>query len=121
MRHSLWVLYERKGTPPISKRQFAFRMVQHAGVVAGALLAVLGLGVMGYHFFGGLPWIDALLNASMILGGMGPVDPLPSAAAKVFASLYALFSGLVFIAATGFFVAPIMHRVMHWLHWESQD
>jgi len=76
----------------------------------------LGIGVVGYHVLGGLAWIDALLNASMILGGMGPVDPIPSAAGKLFASFYALFSGLLFIGAASILLAPFMHRIMHKLH-----
>ncbi len=76
----------------------------------------LGAGILGYHFIAGLPWIDSLLNASMILGGMGPVDRLETSAAKVFASIYALFSGIVFIAVLGMLLAPFVHRIMHKLH-----
>jgi hypothetical protein len=90
--------------------------------IAGGLMAVaLGIGVVGYHVFGQLPWIDALLNAAMILTGMGPVDRLPTDAAKVFASLYALFSGLVFITTIGVVIAPIFHRVLHRFHLDEAD
>jgi len=78
--------------------------------------AALGIGVVGYHYFGGLPWIDALVNASMILGGMGPVDPITSHAGKLFASAYALFSGLLFIGAASLVLTPFVHRIMHKLH-----
>lgn len=89
---------------------------------AGALLAVaLLLGIAGYHFIAQLGWVDALLNASMILTGMGPVSDLHSAAAKFFASAYALFSGVVFIFATGIIVAPVIHRVLHRFHLERDD
>lgn len=81
----------------------------------------LGVGVTGYHFIAGLPWIDALLDASMILGGMGPVNPLHTNEAKVFASIYALFSGLVLIGATGVLLAPIFHWVLHRFHLEQQN
>ena len=77
--------------------------------------------MVGYHLLGHLPWIDSLLNASMILGGMGPVDPLQTNRAKVFASFYALFSGLVFIGVLGFLLAPFIHRVMHKLHIDYED
>lgn len=80
----------------------------------------LGIGVLGYHWLAELPWIDSLLNASMILGGMGPVDPLHSTAAKVFASVYALFSGLAFIGIAGFILAPFVHRLLHKFHVEGK-
>ena len=80
----------------------------------------LGIGVIGYHSLGGLSWIDSLVNASMILGGMGPVDPIKTDAGKYFASFYALFSGLLFIGAASIVLAPFMHRVMHRLHIEEE-
>jgi len=91
-------------------------------IVSGVLIMVaLILGVSGYHWIAGLNWIDALLNASMILGGMGPVDQLTTSAAKIFASAYALFSGLVLVGATGIVLAPIMHRVLHKFHIDDRD
>jgi hypothetical protein len=81
----------------------------------------LGLGVLGYRYTAGLSWIDALLNASMILTGMGPVARLNSTGAKLFASGYALFSGVVFIASMGFVIAPIAHRLLHRFHLESEQ
>ena len=80
----------------------------------------LGVGVLGYHFVAHLGWIDSLLNASMILGGMGPVDPLRSAAAKLFASGYALFSGLAVIGIAGVMLAPFAHRLLHRFHIEGK-
>jgi len=79
----------------------------------------LGVGVLGYRYCGGLAWIDALVNASMILGGMGPVDPITSDAGKYFVSFYALFSGLLFIGAASIVVSPFVHRIMHRLHVEE--
>jgi len=94
----------------------------HSFVFAGALLAAaLLLGIAGYHFIAKLGWVDALLNASMILTGMGPVADLHSTAAKFFAPAYALFSGIVFIVATGIIVAPVIHRVLHRFHLERGD
>jgi hypothetical protein len=81
----------------------------------------LGIGVVGYHGVGHLSWIDALLNASMILGGMGPVDPIHTTGGKLFASFYALYSGLVLIAATGILLAPFLHRLVHKFHLEKDD
>jgi hypothetical protein len=88
-----------------------------------ALLVVavgLGIGVLGYHCFGELSWVDSLLNASMILAGMGPVDTLHSTAAKIFASCYALSSGLVFIGVASLIVAPFAHRLLHRFHLDQK-
>jgi len=89
-------------------------------IATGVVAAALGIGVVGYHVWGGLDWLDSLLNASMILGGMGPVDPITSVAGKLFASFYALFAGLVFIGLSGFLLAPFLHRLMHRFHWEEE-
>src|SRR5258708_30559967 len=100
--------------------QVARRVVLHVPVAAGTAAATLFIGVLGYHLLAQLSWIDSLLNASMILGGMGPVDPLPNDAAKIFASVYALFSGLVFIGVLGVLLAPFVHRVMHRFHIDEE-
>jgi hypothetical protein len=91
------------------------------GFAAALLTVALMFGILGYHWVARLPWIDALLNASMILTGMGPVDVLKTDAAKIFASAYALFSGVVFLSATGIVMAPIVHRVLHRFHVERGD
>jgi hypothetical protein len=85
------------------------------------ILFSLGIGVLGYHLTEGLPWLDALLNASMILGGMGPVDPIRTDAGKWFASFYALFSGMVLLVAAGVLIAPVFHRFLHRFHLEIKD
>jgi hypothetical protein len=79
----------------------------------------LGIGILGYRLLEDLPWVDAILNASMILGGMGPVNELHTTAVKLFASAYALFSGLIFVVVTGIMIAPILHRFFHWFHLEG--
>jgi hypothetical protein len=109
-------MYEHHKEPLLSRRQFLRRVARHGGVSALIILLSLGIGAAGYHFFGGLSWIDSLLNASMILTGMGPVSTLTTDAAKLFASCYALYSGIVFLAATGVIVAPFIHRVLHRMH-----
>lgn len=76
----------------------------------------LGIGVLGYHYFSDLPWLDALLNASMILTGMGPVDPMKTDGAKWFASLYAIYSGVAFLSTVAVFLTPIVHRFLHKHH-----
>ena len=105
----------------LTRTQFAFRVAQHFALGVAAIGCALGIGVLGYRLIAGLSWIDSLLNASMILGGMGPVNELHSDAAKVFASMYALFSGLVFIAIMGLLLAPFMHRLMHRLHIDDKE
>ncbi len=86
------------------------------GVASLLLVAGLGVGIIGYRFIVGLSWLDALLNAAMILGGEGPVDPTPTATGKIFASVYALFSGLIFVSVTALLVAPILRRTLHRFH-----
>jgi len=113
-------MYEHRTEPLLPKPRFIRRLMLH-WVVAGVAIAVsLGIGVCGYHFFERLGWLDSLLNASMILGGMGPVNPIYSRAGKLFASFYALFSGIVFIAIAGILIAPAAHRLFHRLHLESK-
>ena len=102
-------------------RLFYFRFLRALGLTSGLLGVSLGLGMSGYHFIAGLPWVDALLNAAMILAGMGPVDSLQSDGAKVFASAYALFSGVVFVTSTGILLSPVFHRVLYLFHIEDKD
>ncbi len=90
------------------------------GVAIGMIAVALGLGVCGYHWIADLPWIDSLLNASMILAGMGPVNPLTTNSAKLFASAYAIFSGLMFISVMGVVLAPLLHRIIHKFHLDHE-
>jgi hypothetical protein len=111
----------RRHTPLPPRAELAGRLVRH-GAIAGAMIAgSLAIGVIGYHITAGLPWIDALLNASMILTGMGPVDPLPSTGAKLFASAYAVFSGVAFLTIVAVLLAPLVHRFLHRFHLELGD
>jgi hypothetical protein len=114
----MFELKHQKIAPPVVfiKRLFIF-----IGIAILLIIFALAIGVAGYHWIAGLAWVDALLNAAMILGGMGPVDLLTSAAAKIFASLYALFSGLVFIAVMGIVFSPIVHRMLHKFHIDNRD
>lgn len=113
--------YERHHEPLAPVHVFRTRLLQSGGVSLAIIAVSLAMGVAGYHWIGGLPsWVDCLYNASMILGGMGPVDPLRNDAGKVFASLYALYSGIVLIASVGVLLSPVMHRVLHRFHLESE-
>lgn len=85
------------------------------------IVVMLGIGIGGYHWIAGLSWVDSFLNASMILGGMGPVGLLSSTAAKVFASVYALVSGLILVGAVGLALAPVFHRLLHRFHIDDVD
>ena len=85
------------------------------------LVFSLGIGVIGYHYLADLGWIDSLLNASMILTGMGPVDRLETDTAKIFASIYSIFSGVVFLTTVAVFLSPLVHRLLHLLHVENGE
>lgn len=113
--------YEHRSERLLTPAEFQRRLLGHAGVAAVLIAGALLVGVFGYHFLEQIPWIDALLNASMILGGMGPVDVLHTTAGKVFASFYALFSGIAFIATAGILFAPFTHRLLHRLHLEQAN
>ena len=106
--------------PLLSRAAFKARLVKHVMMFMGLIGIALGIGILGYHQLEGIPWIDATLNAAMILGGMGPVNELHTSAGKLFASGYALFFGLLFVAAAGILFAPVVHRFMHQFHVESE-
>ena len=112
-------MYEHHKEPLLPREQFLRRVTRHGGVSVLIILLSLAIGTVGYHVFAGLGWVDSLLNASMILTGMGPVSSLTTDAAKLFASFYALYSGIVFVAAAGVFFAPFLHRVLHHMHVED--
>jgi len=109
-------LYEHRSEPVLEFDAFLRRLARHGGISAALIAVSLGAGTLGYRMLGRLDWVDAFMNASMILTGMGPVNPMPTVAAKLFASLYALYSGIVFLVAVGLLVAPILHRILHRLH-----
>ncbi len=114
-------MFERKHEKVVPVSVFVIRLSTFIGIAGVLVLIALSVGVAGYHWIAGLGWVDALLDASMILGGMGPVNPLPTNAAKIFASGYALFSGLVFIAVMGIILSPIAHRMLHKFHIDEKD
>ena len=109
-------MYEHHKQPLASRTVFVRRLANNGLIAFLLLLFSLGIGILGYHFFENLSWIDALLNASMILGGMGPVNPVRTDAGKFFASFYALYSGVILLASIGVLAAPIFHRFLHHFH-----
>ena len=113
-------LYERRTHRPISRSAFLWRLARHIGYSTISVLATLVAGMVGYHVTERLSWLDAFLNAAMLLGGMGPVDAPQTDAGKLFAGSYALFCGMIVILITGVIIAPIVHRVMHRFHWVEE-
>jgi len=109
-------MYEHHSEPLLGRLKFLTRVLWHVLAAAVTLILSLGVGVLGYHVTEHLSWIDALLNALMILGGMGPVDPIRTVAGKLFASFYSLFSGIVFLVVVGVLVASVVHRFLHQMH-----
>ena len=114
-------MYEHRRQPLLPRPAFYARLVRSFGLAGAIVLGSLGLGMVGYHFLEHLPWLDAFLNASMILSGMGPLGELKTDAGKIFAGTYALFSGIMFISAAGILLAPVAHRVMHKFHFAADD
>ena len=112
-------MYEHRAAPLLPFPDYLARLGKSAAIAGVLVFGSLGLGVAGYRFIGHLGWVDAVLNASMILTGMGPVDPMPTPAAKLFASAYALFSGVAFLSIVGVLLAPIAHRFLHRFHIEG--
>jgi hypothetical protein len=110
---------ERRHQPVLPSGQFILRLGRWAAIALAVVLASLTVGTCAYHFLEQLPWLEAFLNASMILGGMGPVDPLKTNAGKIFASFYALYSGLAILSVAGLLLAPVVHRFLHKFHVEN--
>lgn len=114
-------MFEKKTEPLAARSAFFRRMLRHGLIAAAIIAGSLAIGVIGYHLFEGLPWLDALLNASMILGSMGPVDPIRTTAGKLFASIYALYAGLVFVVVAGVILLPSVHRLLHRFHLSEEE
>jgi hypothetical protein len=113
-------MYESRQQKPIPRRHFVRRLVRHSVASSTLITISLFLGMAGYHAFEDLPWRDAFLNAAMLLGGMGPVDAPRTDGGKIFAGLYALYAGLVFLVAVAVILAPAFHRMLHVFHWEEK-
>ncbi len=113
--------FEQRNDPLLPRHLFLLRVFRWTAAAGIILLGSLVIGIFGYHYLEGLSWIDSLLNASMIAGGMGPVDPIKTTAGKLFASFYALYSGLAIISAAGVLFAPIFHRFIHNFHVDTDD
>jgi hypothetical protein len=113
--------FEHRSQPLAPREVFAMRIARYTGLALALVLGALALGVLGYRSLEGMSWIDALVNAAMILGGMGPVNALHTAGGKVFASVYALLSGFLFLISAAVLLAPVIHRFFHHLHLEADE
>jgi hypothetical protein len=109
-------MYEHHSEPLLPRPEFLKRVAKHAALAVGVVAFSLLLGMVGYVGLAHMRWVDAFLNSAMLLGGMGPVGDLPNDPAKIFAGLYALYAGLIFIVAASVLVAPVAHRIFHRLH-----
>jgi hypothetical protein len=110
------MFYEHYTQPVISRRKLLKRVLRSSQIAGFIIIIALAIGIIGYHILGPLPWIDSLLEASMILGGMGAVAPMTHDSVKLFASFYALFSGFVVLTSASIILAPFVHRLLHKLH-----
>jgi hypothetical protein len=113
--------YEHRHEELLPMEQFVLRQLRHTGIATLIVVGSLGIGMLGYHIFEGLSWLDSFVNASMLLGGMGPVNELKTSAGKLFAGCYALFAGMVFLVAVGVLFTPLYHRFLHRFHLEVSD
>ena len=113
-------MYEHHTEPLLSRRQFLRRLGRHSEIAMAVLLVSLALGTLGFHWLAPQGWLDAFLNAAMLLGGMGPVGSFDQPIGKVFAGLFALYAGIVFLGAALILLAPVVHRILHKLHLEEQ-
>lgn len=117
--HTIVDMYEHHASPLLHKKLFFRRMLFSFVSGATIILSSLTFGMLGYHFFEGMNWVDAFVNAAMILGGMGPFSPLKTDASKIFAGLYALYSGFALVTTIAVIFAPIAHRFLHAFHIDS--
>lgn len=113
-------MYESRHQKPISFHKFVYRLINHIFIAFLVVMFSLGIGMIGFHMLVHLSWIDSFINASMLLSGMGPVDIPKTYSGKLFAGLYALYSGIIFLVVIGIITAPIIHRLLHKFHWEEK-
>ncbi len=114
-------MYEHRGQPLLPPRHFLRRLGAHGAAALGLIAISLTLGTLGYHLLGDQAWLDAFLNAAMLLGGMGQVGNVTSTGGKLFAACFALYAGLLLIAVTTLMLAPVLHRILHRIHLEDSD
>ena len=114
------MIYERRGHRLVTRREFLWRLGKHFGMASLLVIGSLGAGMAGYAWFEGLTWIDSFLNAAMLLGGMGPITAPVTPGGKIFAGIYALYAGLLFLIGAGLIFAPVIHRILHHFHMDEE-
>jgi hypothetical protein len=114
-------MFERRTAPLLPHDLWIRRLLRFTGMGVAIIVVGLGSGTLGYHIFAGFGWLDSALNASMILTGMGPVDHVDQTGGKIFAIVYSLFSGIVFLGTAAIVIAPWLHRLLHGLHADESD
>ena len=112
-------MFESMHTPLLPRKKFYARVRYHGLISVTVLAGCVVLGMAGYHIFEGMGWVDSYTNATMILSGMGPLDPIKTVGGRIFAGTYALFSGVAFLTTVGFFLMPGLHRLLHKFHLEN--
>ena len=112
-------MFEHHHEKLLPRRLFLRRLAKYALISISIIIASLVVGMIGYHMLEGYSWVDSFLNAAMLMGGMGPVNPLHTDSGKVFAGIYALYCGFIVLVAVGIFAAPIFHRFLHHFHLEK--
>ena len=113
-------MYESKAHKPLVRPVFVRRLLLHTLIALGLIAFSIAVGMSGYRGFEHLSWLDAFLNAAMLLGGMGPVNPPVTDGGKLFAGIFALYAGLVFIVTAALLFTPLLHRLMHRFHWDDK-
>ena len=114
-------MFEHKGEEILSRAEFLLRLLRSVCFTLLIVAVSLAMGSVGYHHFEGLAWVDSLLNAAMILTGMGPVTPMQCVSGKLFATFYALYSGIAFLSVMAILLAPVIHRAMHRFHLDDEE
>jgi hypothetical protein len=114
-------MYESKTQKPLARRHFVKRLLLHLAAAVALLVFSLGIGIFGYWYFENLSFLDGFINSAMLLGGMGPVNNPVTSGGKIFAGIYALYAGLGFIVAAALIFTPVIHRVLHKFHWDSES
>jgi hypothetical protein len=114
-------MFERRRQSLLPRREFLRRLARSVAAGCGLVVFSLGVGIIGYHELAGLGWVDAFVDAAMILSGMGPLSPLRDDTAKIFAGCYAIYCGIALIATVGVIFAPVVHRALHRFHLEDDS
>jgi hypothetical protein len=112
-------MYETRHSRPLTRAKYIVRLARHGTVALAVVIVSIAVGMIGYEYFEALRWRDAFLEVAMLLGGMGPVHAPQTDAGKLFAGMFALYAGMIFLVVSGILFAPMVHRLLHRFHWEE--